>query len=233
MREQCSIDIKDILKPTFPKRTSVTRCCDLLAKIKSLVHESTKSTALEKLEKDLKLVLKDFESNISEGTTTSGITLSAPDRQMVPQRKRKNQEQKQANTACPLKRRKMKKSTLPAVKPKKVHPFNKRSGQHAQMMRKHYKTNMSIEEMMGTEIMRQRDNASLTCQMPQKSTYINFTPTIRKGSPLTTMLRNGPHSLSLLQLKSLEPFLPRGTAILLKARNEEFKPGWLFDKVLN
>jgi hypothetical protein len=232
--EKRSIDIKDIPKPTFPKRTSVTRCCDLLAKIKGLVHECTKSTALEKLEKDLKLALKDFESNIREGTTTSRITLSAPDRRTVPQRKRKNQEQKQANTACPLKKRKMKKSTLPAVKPKKVHPFNKRSGQHAQMMRKYYRTNMSIEEMMGTEIMRQTDNASPTCQMPQKSTYINFTPTIREGSPLTTtMLRNGPHSLSLLQLKSLEPFLPRGTAILLKAQNEEFKPGWLFDEVLN
>ncbi len=49
--EKRSIDIKDIPKPTFPKRTSVTRCCDLLAKIKSLVHECTKSTALEKLEK--------------------------------------------------------------------------------------------------------------------------------------------------------------------------------------
>jgi hypothetical protein len=47
------------------------------------------------------------------------------------------------------------------------------------------------------------------------------------------MLRNDPHSLSLLQLKPLEPFLPRGTAILLKALNEEFKPGWLFDEVLN
>jgi hypothetical protein len=155
VEEKRSIDIKDIPKPTFPKRTSVTRCCDILAKIKSLVHECTKSTALEKLEKDLKLALKDFESNISKGTTTSGITLSAPDRRTVPQRKRKNQEQKQANTACPLKKRKMKKSTLPAVKPKKVHPFNKRSGQHAQMMRKYYKTNISIEEMMGTEIMRQ------------------------------------------------------------------------------
>jgi hypothetical protein len=156
---------KDIPKPTFPKRTSVTRYCDLLAKIKSLVHQCTKSTALEKLKKDLKLALKEFESNISEGTTTSGITLSAPDRRTVPHRKERTRNRNR-RILLMVKRRKMKKSTLPAVKPKKVHPFNKRSGQHVQMMRKYYKTNMSIEEMMGTEIMRQTDNASPTCQMP-------------------------------------------------------------------
>ena len=32
----------DIPKPTYPKRTSVTRCCDLLARLKNLIHEMHK-----------------------------------------------------------------------------------------------------------------------------------------------------------------------------------------------
>ena len=35
------------------------------------------------------------------------------------------------------------------------------------------------------------------------------------------------------EIKSLEPFLPRGTKILLKSVNRQFIAGWLFDEVLN
>ena len=88
---------------------------------------------------------------------------------------------------------------------------------------------MSLQEMTETQ-----DESSSNGQMPQIFSYANFTPTIRKGSPLTTtILRNGPHSLSHLLLKSLEPILPRGTVILLKSISKEFKTGWLYDEVLN
>ena len=87
--------------------------------------------------------------------------------------------------------------------------------------------------MIGTQT-----DTSSNCQtpetLPQNVTYSNFTPTIRKGSPLNTIiLKNGPHSLSLLQLKSLEPILPRGTVILLKSIDKQFKTGWVYDEVLN
>ena len=88
---------------------------------------------------------------------------------------------------------------------------------------------MSLQEMTETQ-----DESSSNGQMPRKFSYANFTPIIRKGSPLTTtILRNGPHSLSHLLLKSLEPILPRGTVILLKSISKEFKTGWLYDEVLN
>ncbi len=65
--------------------------------------------------------------------------------------------------------------------------------------------------------------------------YTTFTPTIREGSPLTAkLLTHGPHSVSLLQIKSLEPFLPRGTQILLSSvSGKAFRPGWLYDEVMN
>ena len=205
-------------------RTSVTRCCDLLARLKNLVHECTNLTALETLEKDLKLTLTKFESNFGEGNTN--LTLSAPQKRPTQKRKRKIPEQKDVQSVS-SKKRKVKKSTLPPVGPKKVHPFSKRSGQHAEMMRKCYKTTMSLQEMTETQ-----DESSSNGQMPRKFSYANLTPTIRKGSPLTTtILRNGPHSLSHLQLKSLEPILPRGTVILLKSISKEFKTGWLYDEV--
>jgi hypothetical protein len=91
------------------------------------------------------------------------------------------------------------------------------------MMRKYYKTNISLEEIIGTQT-----DTSSNCQtpetLPQNVTYSNFTPTIRKGLSLNTII------LPLLQLKSLEPILPRGTVILLKSID---KTGWVFDEVLN
>ena len=204
---------------------------DLLARIKNLVHECTNSTSLETLEKDLELTLTKFESNVGEGNTRSGLTISAPQKRPTQQRKGKIAEHEVQSVS--LKRQKVQKSkTLPPVRPKKVHPFSKQSGQHAEMMRKHYKTTMSLEEMNETQA-----DTSSSCQTPgnfQNVSYTNFTPTIRKRSPLTTtILRNGPHSLSLLQLKSLEPILPRGTVILLKSISKEFKPGWVYDEVVN
>lgn len=50
---------------------------------------------------------------------------------------------------------------------------------------------------------------------------------------MTTLLKNGPHSVSLLQIKSLEPVVPRGTEIFLKSVSKAFTPGWLFDEVIN
>ena len=82
----------DIPKPTYPKRTSVTRCCDLLARLKNLVHECTNLTALETLGKDLELTLTKFESSVGEGNTN--LTLSAPQKRPKQKRKRKIPEQK-------------------------------------------------------------------------------------------------------------------------------------------
>ena len=41
----------EIPKPVFPKRTAVTRCCDLLSRVKNLIYECTNSTSLANLEK--------------------------------------------------------------------------------------------------------------------------------------------------------------------------------------
>ena len=65
-----------IPKPAFPKRTAVTRCCYLLSRIKTLVHECTNSTSLANLEKTLLSALTELEDS---SNTDAGLTLVAPD----------------------------------------------------------------------------------------------------------------------------------------------------------
>lgn len=137
----------ELPKPVFPKRTSVTRCCDLLSSIKNLVHECTSVPALNNLEKVLASALKDLEA---ESDSVSGLTLSALDRPSNSKRKRKT-EQPKSTPATKSKKRKVTKSKLPSVQLQKKHPYNKRVGQHAQMMKKFYKTDMTLHDMMATQ----------------------------------------------------------------------------------
>ena len=108
------------------------------------------------------------------------------------------------------------------------------------MMKRFYKTNMSLEDMMSKQptVNSLSDIGTNQVDSPNFSTsstsFVNFTPTIRSRCELTaTLLKNSPHCVSLLLLKSVEPFLPRGTEILLRSVSGAFKPGWLFDEVLN
>ena len=135
--------------------------------MKNLVHECTNSAALETLERDLELVLTKVESSVGEENTKSGLILSAPQKRPAQQRKREVSKHKNVQSASS--KRKVKKSTLSSVRPKKVHPYSKQSGQRAEM-RKCYKTTMSLQEITGTP-----DDSSLNCKMPKKCTYYNFT----------------------------------------------------------
>ena len=66
----------DLPKPVFPKRTAVTRCCDLLSRIKNLIYECTDSTSLANLEKNLASAFQELEDN---SNTDAGLTLTARD----------------------------------------------------------------------------------------------------------------------------------------------------------
>ena len=47
------------------------------------------------------------------------------------------------------------------------------------------------------------------------------------------LLRNGPHSLSMIQLKSIEPVLTAGELNVLKSHDAQFTRGWLYDEIIN
>ena len=219
----------EIPKKIYPKRTLVTRCCDLLAKIKNLVHETTCATGLSKLEQTLQSAFCDLEAkseNVSGIILSSGITVKTST---------KRKKNKNPNTA----RKKAKLSLehkLPLNKVKKKHPYNSRVGAKAQMMKNCFKTPMSLEEMRrfpSAGHSRSADNSNKDTEITKLTSFANFTPTIKKGKLRETLLKNGPHGVSLLQLKSLEPHLPRGTEIMLKGVCKDFKQGWLFDEVVN
>lgn len=217
----------ELPKPVFPKRTTVTRCCDLLSRIKNLVYECTNSTSLANLEKNLLSALQELENN---SNTDAGLTLTAPDMNSSSKKRKKRKSNTSKSANGPLKK-KPRLSKLPSVKPKKKHPYNKRVGQRAAMMRKFYKTDLSLEKMETTQ---SSSKDTQTTDSPSTH-YTSFTPIIREGSSITAkLLRNGPHSVSLLEVKSLEPFLPRGTQILLSSVHKKpFIPGWLYDEVIN
>ena len=168
--------------------------------------------------------LQELEDN---SNTDAGLTLTAPDTSSS-LTKRKKRKLSKSTKASPKKPRL---SKLPSVKPKKRHPSNKRVGQRAAMMRRFYKTDMSLVKIETI----QKPSKDTPATDPPSTHYTSFTPIIREGSSITAkLLRNGPHSVSLLEVKSLEPFLPRGTQILLRSVCEKpFIPGWLYDEVIN
>ena len=230
-KETEEADIKQTMtavlpKPVFPKRTAITRCCDLLSRIKSLVHECTNSTSLASLEKSLQSALQEFENN---SNTDSGLALTAPDAGKTSmKRKKRTSNISKSTTSNPKKKARL--SNLPSAKLKKIHPYNRRVGQHAAMMRKFYNKDLSLEKM---ETQSSSKDTQTIPFMPTPHT--GFTPLITESSSITAkLLRNGPHSVSLLEIKSLEPFLHRETQILLSSMSEKpFIPGWLYDEVIN
>ena len=221
----------EIPKKVYPKRTNVTGCCDLLARIKDLTHECTNAEVLNTLEQSLKTVLKDLE-----GVKVPLVLfyLQIPQWEVYQQISlEKKQKKKCSKTKCCYE--KVKVGTK-----KKQHLYNNRVGQKAQNMKKFFKTKMSLEEMTNTQT--NTVNSPFECNNDSNednssnypTSHVHFTPVIRKRSNLReTMLKSGPDNGSLLQLKSLEPFLPRGTEILLLSICESFSPGWLFDEIIN
>lgn len=71
-------------KKLYPKRSLVTRCCDLLANIKNFVHECTSVTGLT--QDTLTSAIRDLED---ESESVCGINLSAPAKP-TNKRKRRN-----------------------------------------------------------------------------------------------------------------------------------------------
>jgi hypothetical protein len=224
----------EIPKKVYPKRTNVTRCCDLLARIKNLTHECTNAEVLKTLEQSLKTVLKDLEAGCESASgiiLTSDTTATGSVSTDLPGNKRKKKQAAKSNVAS---------KKLKLAQTKKRHLYNNRVGQKAQNMKKFFKTNMPLEEMTNTQAntidspFECNDDSNKHNSSNYPTSRVHFTPVIRKRSNLReTMLKNGPHNVSLLQLKSLEPFLPRGTEILLLSICESFSPGWLFDEIIN
>jgi hypothetical protein len=112
----------ELPKPAFPKRTAVTRCCDLLSRIKNLVYECTNSTSLANIEKTLLTAFRELEDN---SNTDEGLTLTAPDTSVSSTKRKKCKSSKSDNQL----KKKLKLSKLKSVPAKKKHPFNKRVGQ--------------------------------------------------------------------------------------------------------
>lgn len=67
------------------------------------------------------------------------------------------------------------------------------------------------------------------------TSFVKFTPTTKKSKPRETLKKWIAWCVTVLQLKSLEPYLhlPRGTEIMLKNMCKDFKQDWLIDEVLN
>jgi hypothetical protein len=68
----------------------------------------------------------------------------------------------------------------------------------------------------------------------QRTRYASFMPHLGASmNPTETIVRNGPHCLNFINLKSLEPVLSRGEQMTLKVWDKDFRAGWLYDEVIN
>ena len=114
-KEEVFTPSAQIPKPAFPKRTAVTRCCDLLSRIKTLVHKCTNSTSLANLEKTLLSAPTELEDS---SNTDAGLTLVAPDTGEKSRKRKSSKSNDKAN-------KKLKLGKLPSVQAKKNHPYNK------------------------------------------------------------------------------------------------------------
>ena len=61
----------------------------------------------------------------------------------------------------------------------------------------------------------------------------SFTPSLSYCGLTDSLLTNGPHVLTLLQLKSLEPYLSEEDVAILQSKDCQFQSGWLYDKIIN
>ena len=63
-----------------------------------------------------------------------------------------------------------------------------------------------------------------------------FTPhkaSQKDASIVDCLLRNGPHQVSMLQVKSLELTLSKGELTILKSFDQSFRKGLLYDEIIN
>ena len=82
------------------------------------------------------------------------------------------------------------------------------------------------------------DTSSAASKSNSKSSTLTksrvFTPDVDSTTPMReTLLRNGPNNLSILTLKSLEPFLPEYVKELLCETDRPFRTGWLYDEIID
>ena len=79
-----------------------------------------------------------------------------------------------------------------------------------------------------------RKTSHYTTTLSSKRRQDRFTPAITNAfAPDNRIIYNGPHSLTLLNLKSLEPALSSGELVTLKALDTDFRQGQLYDEILN
>ncbi|XP_071810822.1 uncharacterized protein [Apostichopus japonicus] len=117
----------------------------------------------------------------------------------------------------------------PPVKKSKL-ALNKKTDKPKQQKKLQTKTTAATPHVPDTVF----PSAKGATNFSSRTVYAPFTPILPPSmNPTETIVRNGPHSLNIINLKSLEPVLPRGEKMALKVWDKEFRAGWLYDEVIN
>ena len=91
-----------------------------------------------------------------------------------------------------------------------------------------------IESSTTSNSWKTSDHNYYTTTLSSKRRQDRFTPAITNAfAPDDRIIHNGPHSLTLLNLKSLEPALSSGELATLKALDTDFRQGQLYDEIIN
>ena len=118
----------------------------------------------------------------------------------------------------------------------KPNPYSSRVGEKAnEMKRVHAVTTLC--PVINTSFVGNARNLDATegskCTSKDCTSIVPHLASVQYSSPSENLLKNGPHSLSFIHLKSIEPVLTAGELNVLKSHDNRFICGWIYDEVIN
>ena len=210
-------------------KTIASRVVSLLNEIRNVCFDVRSVKALRNSENTLKVMLADLLKDCQHdgGLRVAGST------------KRKSLKRKRSSlNIC---------DDLPRKHPK-PNRFASRVGKTANEMKSLHSVNGLIPSISSLHLSEKKQikpstnrviavsAAPTACENDLKKNVSQFTPSlvsVKECDLGKTWLKNGPHAVTLLQLKSLEPVLPKYELTMLKAYDRHFNTGWLYDEIIN
>ena len=222
----------DAEKVENKRKKSLNRICDLLGEVKSLSYDAASQESLDMVATKLQEIINGVQESCRYD---AGLRLTF-DKEVS--KKKLNSKSKRSAT--------FRFGELPRKFPKR-NPFSTRVGHTASVMKPlHAVTGLrpvsrnAVDDKKAEFLLRRKKTLVVKRFQSKASSSFSqsasFTPNAAavKGFSLNKcILKNGPHSVSLLQLKSLEPSLSRSELALLRIHDKQFQCGWLYDEIIN
>jgi len=249
---------KDVPKPNNTKNKSIKRINALLAEIQNLCFDTDSTSALNLAEDRLKEVVKNLKGscNYDAGLRLTNEKSAA---KKIVNRKRKSTfvcnalprkypkynrfSGRVGHVANTFKRLHSVTGLSPAT-PCHTRKLRVRARKNVDTVSKSKLENISdlgksksvkcqdflLRKKIDVDFIHIQDHSGL---QPSSLSLTPHVTSVKGKNMAKCILNNGPHSLSLIQIKSLEPLLSRNELAILKVHDPDFNTGWLYDAIID